>query len=69
MATDSNRDARARTGAGTIPAQTKNAPGPDTPLALGETGWRNTLRRAAREFVADRCPMTAGAWPITGSRP
>ena len=44
-----------------IPAQTKDAPGPDTPLGLGKAGWRDTLKRAVKEFSADRCTMTAGS--------
>jgi membrane protein len=35
--------------------------GPDTPLELGGTGWKYTLKRAGKEFVADRCSMTAGS--------
>jgi len=41
--------------------QTGGSPGPDTPLELGKAGWRNTLKRAGKEFVADRCAMTAGS--------
>ena len=44
-----------------IPAQTEVAGGPDTPLELGGTGWRNTLKRAGKKFVRDRCSMTAGS--------
>lgn len=60
---DRDRDARARATADAdpIPAQTKDAPGPDSPLELGETGWSHTLKRAGKEFVADRCSMTAGS--------
>ncbi len=35
--------------------------GPSTPLELGETGWKNTFKRAAKKFVRDRCSMTAGS--------
>ena len=35
--------------------------GPETPLALGEAGWKNTLKRTGKEFVSDRCAMTAGS--------
>jgi len=34
---------------------------PDTPLELGVTGWRNTLKRTGKKFVADRCTMTSGS--------
>ena len=44
-----------------IPPQNETSGGPDTPLELGETGWRHTLKRAGKEFVADRCSMTAGS--------
>ena len=35
--------------------------GPDTPLELGKTGWRDLLKRSAKEFKDDRCTMTAGS--------
>jgi membrane protein len=35
--------------------------GPDTPLELGGTGWKNTLRRSVKKFSLDRCSMTAGS--------
>jgi membrane protein len=44
-----------------IPPQNETSGGPDTPLELGETGWRHTLKRSGKEFVADRCSMTAGS--------
>ncbi len=44
-----------------IPSQTGDSPGPGTPLELGKAGWRDTLKRAGKEFVADRCAMTAGS--------
>ena len=44
-----------------IPPQSEVSGGPDTPLELGGTGWKNTLKRAGKEFVADRCSMTAGS--------
>ena len=44
-----------------IPPQRRAAGGPDNPLELGGTGWRYTLKRAMKEFKADRCTMTAGS--------
>jgi membrane protein len=44
-----------------IPPQTEVSGGPDTPLELGETGWRNTLKRSVKEFKADRCTMMAAS--------
>jgi membrane protein len=44
-----------------IPPQKHVRGGPRNPLELGETGWRNTLKRALKEFKADRCSMTAGS--------
>lgn len=45
----------------TIPPQNEVSGGPETPLELGETGWRNTLKRTGKKFVRDRCSMTAGS--------
>jgi membrane protein len=45
----------------TIPPQNAESGGPDSPLQLGQTGWRNTVKRTGKEFVADRCSMTAGS--------
>lgn len=46
----------------TIPPRTQaRTHGPDTPLELGESGWRHTLTRAAKRFSRDRCSMTAGS--------
>ena len=44
-----------------IPPQREVAGGPDSPLELGVTGWRDTLKRAVKEFKRDRCTMTAGS--------
>ena len=60
----SKRDAgatRSSTEGEAIPPQAESSAGPDTPLELGETGWRNTLKRSGKEFVADRCTMMAGS--------
>jgi membrane protein len=50
-----------RQGRETIPPQDETSGGPGTPLELGGTGWKYTLKRAGKEFVADRCSMTAGS--------
>jgi membrane protein len=44
-----------------IPPQSTVSGGPDTPLELGGTGWKNTLKRTGKKFVRDRCSMTAGS--------
>jgi membrane protein len=44
-----------------IPPQTEDSPGPDNPLELGKAGWRDTLKRSGKEFIADRCTMTAAS--------
>jgi membrane protein len=43
------------------PALNQVQGGPDSPLEIGRTGWRDTLKRTVKEFVADRCTMTAGS--------
>ena len=48
-------------GTETIPPQNEVSGGPATPLELGEAGWRNTVKRAGKKFVRDRCSMTAGS--------
>jgi membrane protein len=45
----------------TIPPQDEVSGGPQTPLELGGTGWKNTLRRTGKKFARDRCSMTAGS--------
>jgi membrane protein len=45
----------------TIPPQNEVSGGPDTPLELGAAGWKNTLKRAGKKFVRDRCSMTAAS--------
>jgi len=44
-----------------IPPQNEVSGGPQTPLELGETGWKNTLKRTGKKFTRDRCSMTAGS--------
>ncbi len=44
-----------------IPPQSRVQGGPETPLELGGTGWKNTLTRAGKKFTRDRCSMTAGS--------
>ena len=43
---------RRRQGTETIPPQNQVAGGPDTPLELGEAGWRHTIKRAGRSSCA-----------------
>jgi membrane protein len=45
----------------TIPPQSEVSGGPETPLELGGTGWKNTLKRTGKKFTRDRCSMTAGS--------
>jgi membrane protein len=45
----------------TIPPQSEVSGGPETPLELGRTGWKNTLKHTGKKFVRDRCSMTAGS--------
>lgn len=44
-----------------IPPQNEVSRGPRTPLELGQTGWKNTLKRTGKKFTRDRCSMTAGS--------
>ena len=44
-----------------VPPPDKVPGAPDTPLELGKTGWRDLLKRSAKEFKNDRCTMTAGS--------
>lgn len=41
--------------------QTNSSGGPDSPLELGKSGWRDLVKRSGKEFVRDRCSMTAGS--------
>jgi membrane protein len=52
------RESRARE---TIPPQSEISGGPQTPLELSGTSWRNTLKRTGKKFTRDRCTMTAGS--------
>ena len=45
----------------TIPPQNEVSGGPETPLELGGTGWKNTLKRTGKKFTRDRCSMTAAS--------
>jgi membrane protein len=54
-------DSRRREGTETIPPQNEVSGGPDTPLELGQAGWRDTLKRTGKKYVRDRCSMTAGS--------
>src|SRR5580658_1106224 len=44
-----------------IPPQSAVSGGPETPLELGGTGWKDTLKRTGKKFTRDRCSMTAGS--------
>jgi membrane protein len=52
---------RRRAGTETIPPQNEVSGGPETPLELAGPGWGNTVKRAGKKFVRDRCSMTAGS--------
>jgi membrane protein len=52
---------RRESGTETIPPQNEVSGGPDTPLELGQTGWRHTLKRTGKKYVRDRCGMAAGS--------
>jgi membrane protein len=44
-----------------IPPRSQVPGGPATPLQIGQAGWRHVIRRAFKEFTADRCTMMAGS--------
>ncbi len=44
-----------------IPPERQVSGGPDSPLELGATGWRSTVKRTGKKYVRDRCAMTAGS--------
>jgi len=54
-------DEGAPQGQETIPPQSQVEGGPETPLELGGTGWKNTLKRTGKKFTRDRASMTAAA--------
>jgi membrane protein len=58
---DTGREARAQEKGESIPPQSEVSGGPETPLELGGTGWKNTLKRTGKKFTRDRCSMTAGS--------
>jgi Protein of unknown function (DUF3618). len=39
-----------------IPPQTAVSGGPDNPLELGGTGWKNTLKRSVKKFISTGAP-------------
>src|SRR5258707_2093184 len=47
--------------ASAVPPRKAGTPGPRTPLEIGGSGWRATVRRTLKEFKADRCTMAAGS--------
>jgi membrane protein len=59
--TEPRRGSGERAKTETIPPQNETTGGPDTPLELGKTGWRDTLTRTGKKYVRDRCSMTAGS--------
>ncbi len=44
-----------------IPPVDQMEGGPDNPLDIGPTGWKNTLKRSMKKFSLDRCTMAAGS--------
>ena len=61
MTTPKSGQARGQETGESIPPPNKVPGSPDNPLELGGTGWKYTLKRAGKEFVADRCSMTAAS--------
>jgi membrane protein len=58
---DQDQDQDPGLGQQTIPPQSQVSGGPDTPLELGGTGWKYTLKRTGKKFTRDRASMTAAA--------
>jgi hypothetical protein len=56
-----------------VPTGNDVSAGPGVPAELGAQDWLNTLRLTARNFVRDRCSMTAAGlayhWFLALSRP
>lgn len=42
-----------------VPSQTASAPGPDTPLELERSDWKEALKRTLKEIKADRVTLIA----------
>lgn len=61
MSTRSGRAARYSAEQPAVPSQTQQSPGPDSPLELGASGWKATLKRTMTEFKTDRATMVAGS--------
>jgi membrane protein len=61
LAREESREARDQERGESIPPQNEVPGGPDTPLELGGTGWKYTLKRTGKKFVRDRCSMTAAS--------
>jgi membrane protein len=61
MTTPKSGRARGQETGESIPPPDKVPGSPDNPLELGGTGWKHTLKRAGKEFVTDRCSMTAAS--------
>jgi membrane protein len=58
---DQARDQDPAPGQESIPPQSQVEGGPETPLELGGTGWKNTLKRTGKKFTRDRGSMAAGS--------
>jgi membrane protein len=60
---DGNEAAAASPASGedAIPPLAEVEGAPDSPMDLGETGWRQIMKRSFKEFKDDRCTVTAGS--------
>src|SRR5690349_14677336 len=45
----------------TVPPQDQVSGGPRTPLDIDRAGWRDTAKRTMKEFIRDRCTLTAAS--------